>query len=59
VAEGVDPETAEELTEGDRRGLWERLVRWFGGARGRDAAEAAIWAALDVVPAGTSVKRPR
>ena len=56
VAEGVDPETAEELTAGDPQGLWERLVRWFGGAQARDAAEAAIWAALDFVPAGTGVK---
>jgi hypothetical protein len=56
VAEGVDPGTADELTAGDPQGLWERVVRWFGGAQARDAAEAAIWAALDFVPAGTGVK---
>jgi hypothetical protein len=38
-----------------RRGLAARS-RWFGGAPARDAAEAAIWAALDFVPAGTGVK---
>jgi hypothetical protein len=54
--EGVDPAAARQLTEGDPQGFWERLVRWIGGAPARDAAEAAIWAALDFVPAGTGVK---
>ena len=31
-------------------------MRWFGGAPARDAAEAAMWAALDFVPAGAGVK---
>jgi hypothetical protein len=56
VAEGVDPEAAAELTVGDPQGLWDRLVRWLGGAHARGAAEAAVWAALDFVPAGTGVK---
>ncbi|HZC69951.1 MAG TPA: hypothetical protein VE442_04610 [Jatrophihabitans sp.] len=54
--EDVDPEEAAKLTEGDPQGFWERLMRWFGGAPARNAAEAAIWAALDFVPAGTGIK---
>jgi len=54
--EGLDPPEAAALTAGDPQGLWERLVRWFGGAPARDAAEAAVWAALDFVPAGSTVK---
>jgi molybdopterin converting factor small subunit len=54
--EGVEPAAAAALTAGDPQGLWERLVRWLGGAPARDAAEAAIWAALDFVPAGTGIK---
>jgi hypothetical protein len=55
-AEGVDDEAAEELTAADPQTFWERLVRWVGGAQARDAAEAALWVALDFVPAGTGVK---
>jgi hypothetical protein len=54
--EGVNPDEAARLTEGDPQGIWERMMRWFGGAPARDAAEAAIWAALDFVPAGTGIK---
>jgi hypothetical protein len=54
--EGVADDDASTLTEGDPQGFWERMVRWFGGAPARDAAEAALWAALDFVPAGTGVK---
>ena len=55
-AEGVDDAAAEELTAADPQTFWERLVRWVGGAQARDAAEAALWVALDFVPAGTGVK---
>jgi hypothetical protein len=53
---GVDPQEAAELTEGDPPKFWRRLLRWLGGAQARDAAEAALWTALDFVPAGTGVK---
>ena len=53
---GVADDDASALTEGDPQGFWERTVRWFGGAPARDAAEAALWAALDFVPAGSGVK---
>jgi hypothetical protein len=53
---GVADDDAATLTEGDPQRFWERVVRWFGGAPARDAAEAALWAALDFVPAGTGVK---
>ena len=53
---GFADDDASTLTDGDPQGFWERTVRWFGGAPARDAAEAALWAALDFVPAGTGVK---
>jgi hypothetical protein len=53
---GITDADASTLTDGDPQGFWERTVRWFGGAPARDAAEAALWAALDFVPAGTGVK---
>jgi hypothetical protein len=53
---GFADDDASSLTDGDPQGFWERTVRWFGGAPARDAAEAALWAALDFVPAGTGVK---
>jgi hypothetical protein len=55
-AGGVDEHEAEELTAADPQSFWERVVRWVGGAQARDAAEAALWVALDFVPAGTGVK---
>jgi hypothetical protein len=55
-ASGVAPAEAEAITEGDPATFWHRVVRWFGGAGPRDAAEAALWAALDFVPGGTGVK---
>jgi hypothetical protein len=55
-AEGLKPEEARDLTDGDPTGLWDRVIRWFGGAGPRDAAEAALWVALDFVPGGTGVK---
>lgn len=54
-AEGLDPETAEKVTD-DPVGLWDQVIRWFGGAGPVDAAEAALWVALDFVPGGTGVK---
>ena len=56
IANGMDPAAAAELTEGDPGGFWERVVRWFGGAGARDAAETALWAALEFVPGGAGVK---
>jgi hypothetical protein len=55
-AEGLDPETAAAITDADPASLWDRVIRWFGGAGPRDAAEAALWVALDFVPGGTGVK---
>jgi hypothetical protein len=55
-AEGLEPQEARELTADDPAGLWDRVIRWFGGAGPRDAAEAALWVALDFVPGGTGVK---
>ena len=55
-AEGLDPETAREVTDADPASLWDKVIRWFGGAGPRDAAEAALWVALDFVPGGTGVK---
>jgi hypothetical protein len=55
-AEGLDPETAHEITDADPASLWDQVIRWFGGAGPRDAAEAALWVALDFVPGGTGVK---
>jgi len=51
VAAGSTDENAQELV-GDPVGLWARIRRWSGGAGARDAAEAALWAALDYVPGG-------
>jgi hypothetical protein len=56
VAEGVDEEEAKQLTEADPKTFWERLLRWRSSAAARDAAEAALWVALDFVPGGTGVK---
>jgi hypothetical protein len=53
---GLPQELAEAVTESDPKGFWTRLVRWFGGAKPRDALEDALWAALDFVPGGTAVK---
>jgi hypothetical protein len=55
-AEGLDPETASAITDADPATLWDQVIRWFGGAGARDAAEAALWVALDFVPGGTGVK---
>ena len=52
---GVPEAEASSLTEGDPQRFWERTVP-VGGAPARNAAEAALWAALDFVPAGTGVK---
>lgn len=56
VAQGVTPGEATKLVEAEPGKLWDRVVRWFGGSGPRDATEAALWAALEFVPAGTGVK---
>jgi hypothetical protein len=53
VAEGVDPERAEELTAGDPQGLWELLVRWFGGAQAGSLWPVRRCAPRAPPPAGT------
>jgi hypothetical protein len=52
----VDAAQAEALTGGDPQGFWDRLQRWGAKTPARDAAEKALWAALDFVPAGSAVK---
>ncbi len=56
VRGGLDTAEAEALTVGDPPHFWERLVRWFGGAPAKNAAEAALWTALDFMPGGFGVK---
>ena len=56
VAEGLDEDEAKQLTDGDPKTFWERLLRWRSSSAARDTAEAALWAALDFVPGGTGVK---
>jgi hypothetical protein len=53
---GIDAAEASALTDADPKGFWERVVRWFGSGKPRDAAEAALWTALDFVPLGSGVK---
>jgi hypothetical protein len=47
---------AKELADTKSPTFMKRLVRWTRSAKARDAAEAALWAALDFVPGGTTVK---
>ncbi len=56
VAGGMGEADAERVVEEQAGTLWDRVVRWLGGSGPKDAAEAALWAALDFVPAGTGVK---
>jgi hypothetical protein len=56
VAGGMGEADAERVVEEQAGNLWDRVVRWLGGSGPKDAAEAALWAALDFVPAGTGVK---
>jgi hypothetical protein len=54
--EGVPAAEARELADTSTPTFRERLTRWASSGKARDAAEAALWAALDFVPAGTAVK---
>jgi hypothetical protein len=56
IAHGVDPVQAEAMSELKSEGFLARLKRWATNEKARDAAEAALWAALDFVPGGTGVK---
>lgn len=52
---GLTPVEARKITQ-DPVSFSDRVVRWLRGKEARDAAEAALWAALDFVPGGTGVK---
>lgn len=56
ISAGIGKSEAVALTEKDPEGLWDRITRWASGASWADAAEEALWAALDFVPGGTGVK---
>jgi hypothetical protein len=53
---GCDREEARALTEDDPERLWSRILRWSRGKKARDAAEAALWSALEFAPGGTRVQ---
>jgi hypothetical protein len=55
-SQGLPPAQVEELADIESPAFLERVRRWMGSAKARDAAEAALWAALDFVPAGATVK---
>lgn len=56
VAGGVPRETAAELSDTSSPTFAQRLGRWITSDKARDAAEAALWAALDFVPLGGVAK---
>lgn len=56
VAEGVEPEQAEVISDLESPGFLERLKRWTNNQKARDAIEASLWTCLDFVPGGTGVK---
>lgn len=56
ISAGIRESEAVALTEEDPDSFWDHLTRWASGARWADAAEEALWAALDFVPAGTAIK---
>jgi hypothetical protein len=56
VAAGVAPAAASLAADPDSPGFMDRILRWSQSEKARDALEAAMWAALDFVPAGTGVK---
>jgi hypothetical protein len=56
TAQGVPEAQAEALADTSSETFRERLARWSSSKKARDTAEAALWAALDFVPAGTAVK---
>jgi hypothetical protein len=53
---GCAPEDARALIEDDPERLWSRILRWTRGKEARDAAEAALWAALESAPGGAKVR---
>ena len=56
VAAGASQAAAEAAVDPDAAGFIDRVRRWARSDKARDALEAAMWAALDFVPAGTAVK---
>jgi hypothetical protein len=55
VAQGLSEEEAEQLTTKEPEKFADRVFRWLKSDGARDAAEAALWAALDLVPGGAAV----
>jgi hypothetical protein len=55
-AQGMPEAQAKKLADTKSATFMEPLVRWTRSAKARGAAEAALWAALDFVPGGTTVK---
>jgi hypothetical protein len=55
-AQGVPEAQAKELADTKSPTFMKRIARWTRSSKARDAAEAALWAALDFVPGGTTVK---
>ena len=55
VAQGLSEQEAEQLTTKDPEKFADRVFRWLKSDGARDAAEAALWAALDLVPGGAAV----
>jgi hypothetical protein len=56
VAQGLSEQDAERLTTDDPEKFADRVFRWLKSDEARDAAEAALWAALDLVPGGVGVR---
>lgn len=54
--QGLPEAQAQELADTDSPTFTERLKRWASSGKALNAAEAALWAALDFVPGGTAVK---
>jgi len=53
---GFSKEKTVEITDKDPKSFIERLLRWEADGVWADPAEKALWAALDFVPLGTTVK---
>jgi hypothetical protein len=56
VSQGLTEQEAEQLTTSDPQTFAQRVFRWLKSDAARDAAEEAVWAALEFVPGGTAVK---
>lgn len=56
ISAGIGEDEAAEMTVNNPKGLWDRISLWAGDANWANAAEEALWAALDFIPAGTTVK---